>query len=182
MDNSSAPRYQDITETTASLDWADLLTIDLSLFDDPGGKVKLAHQLKHAISAVGFFYVTNFGLSEAEVDAQFALAQEIFALPAEEKQKFRVDTSKQGFFGWKPRGSRKQQHGLVDSLELYDDPKWNDVFKAEYARPGPLVAARSSAEEFSTAPTQPCSEATTHSLGDHYGARRRGSSMEAARL
>ncbi|KAF1817083.1 2OG-Fe(II) oxygenase superfamily protein [Eremomyces bilateralis CBS 781.70] len=140
-------RYQDIPETTADLEWADLVTIDLSQFDEPGGKKKLASQLKHAISTVGFFYVINFGLSEEEVDDQFARAKDIFDLPGEAKQKYRVDPTKQGFFGWKPRGSRKQQHGLVDSLELYDDPKWNDFYK-ERLRPQPLVDDAEKTEKF----------------------------------
>jgi len=140
-------RYQDIPETTADLEWADLVTIDLSQFDLPDGKRKLAAQLKHAISTVGFFYVINFGLTESEVDEQFALAKAIFDLPNDEKQKYRVDSSKQGFFGWKPRGARKQQHGLMDNLELYDDPKWNDIYK-DVARPQPLVDAADRAEKF----------------------------------
>ena len=148
MADSAPIRYQDVHETTADLDWADLITIDLSLFDEPGGKQQLASQLKHAISSVGFFYLINYGISEAEVDEQFDLAQQIFALPQEEKQKYRVDPNKQGFFGWKPRGSRPQQHGLVDSLELYDDPKWNDIYKTEYARPAPLAASAEKAEYF----------------------------------
>lgn len=141
-------RYQDIPETAADLPWADLIAIDLSKFDKPGGRQQLAAQLKHAISTVGFFYVINFGLSEAEVDEQFEIAQEIFALPEAEKHPYRVDPSKQGFFGWKPRGSRKQQHGLVDSLELYDDPKWNETYKAEHSRPAPLARKAEKAESF----------------------------------
>ena len=148
MTNDKPARYQDIPETAADLDWADLITIDLSLFDQPGGKQQLAAQLKQAISTVGFFYVTNFGLSEADVDEQFELASQIFSLPEAEKQPYRVDPNKQGHFGWKPRGSRKQQHGLVDSLELYDDPKWNAIYKAERARPPPLEAASEQAERF----------------------------------
>lgn len=148
MADAKYTRYQDIAETTADLEWADLIAIDLSLFDQPGGKQKLAAQLKGAISTVGFFYVVNFGLSESEVDEQFALAQEIFALPESEKQKYRVNPNKQGFFGWKPRGSRKQQHGLVDSLELYDDPKWNEIYKSEFDRPAPLAAKAEQAAKF----------------------------------
>ena len=148
MSGSNYTRYQDISETTADLDWADLIAIDLSLFDQPGGRQKLAAQLKGAISTVGFFYVINFGLSEAQVDEQFAFAHDIFALPDVEKQKYRVNPTKQGFFGWKPRGSRKQQHGLVDSLELYDDPKWNEIYKAEHARPLPLVEAAEKIDTF----------------------------------
>lgn len=143
----SYTRYQDIPETTADLDWAELVTIDLSQFDAPSGKHKLAAQLEHAISTVGFFYVTNFGLSEAEVDSQFTIAQQIFSLSDSEKQPYRVDPTKQGFFGWKPRGSRKQQHGLFDSLELYDDPKWNDIYRST-PRPPPLTAAADKAESF----------------------------------
>ena len=146
MNSTTKPNYQNIPETKADLDWADLVTIDLSLFDQLGGKEKLAAQLKHAISTVGFFYVTNFGLSESEVDQQFAIAEKIFSLPDETKWKYRVDSNKQGYFGWKPRGSRKQQHGLLDSLELYDDPKWNDTYKVECARP-PALSEAEAAEE-----------------------------------
>ena len=143
----SHPRYQDIHETTADLDWADLINIDLSQFDLPGGKQKLAAQLKNAISTVGFFYVTNFGLSEAQVDEQFALAAAIFDQPTKEKQKYRVSPTQQGHFGWKPAGARKQQHGLVDNLELYDDPKWNTHY-ADRLRPQPLLDARAQTESF----------------------------------
>ncbi|KIW81673.1 hypothetical protein Z517_04699 [Fonsecaea pedrosoi CBS 271.37] len=145
--NVDYTRYQDIPETQADLDWADLITIDLSRFDAPGGKQALASQLKHAISTVGFFYVTNFGLSEEEVNAQFALAKAIFDQPEEEKQKCRVGKDGLGFFGWKPRGSRKQQHGLVDNLELYDDPKWCDAYR-HLPRPAPLLREAARAEKF----------------------------------
>ena len=143
----SHPRYQDIPETTADLDWADLITIDLSQFDKPSGKAKLAAQLKTAISTVGFFYVTNFGLSEAQVDEQFALAAAIFDEAVSEKQKYRVNPNQQGHFGWKPAGARKQQYGLVDNLELYDDPKWSGHY-ADRARPRPLLDAREQTEVF----------------------------------
>lgn len=39
--------------------WADLITLDLSKFDEPGGKQKLASQLKDAVHNVGFFYVRS---------------------------------------------------------------------------------------------------------------------------
>jgi isopenicillin N synthase-like dioxygenase len=143
----SYTRYQDIPETKADLDWAELITIDLSIFDTPGGKEKLAKQLKHAISTVGFFYVVNFGIPESDVDEQFAIAQQLFSLPNEEKQPYRVDPKKQGYFGWKPRGSRKQQHGLVDSLELYDDPKYNERDR-DSPRPSALSDASGRNEAF----------------------------------
>jgi hypothetical protein len=36
-----------------TVDWADLVTLDLSQFDVPGGKQKLANQLKDAVHNVG---------------------------------------------------------------------------------------------------------------------------------
>jgi isopenicillin N synthase-like dioxygenase len=38
----------------------------------------------------GFFYIVNFGLSQAEIDQQFAIAKEFFALPEEEQMKYRA--------------------------------------------------------------------------------------------
>lgn len=140
-------RYQDIPVTKTDLNWADLITVDLSKFDQPNGKCELADQLKHAISTVGFFYVTNFGLSEGEVDEQFAIAKDLFDLPQSEKQQYRVDPTKQGFFGWKPKESPKQQFGSRDNLELYDDPKWNDVYGRE-GRPSALMERKEACEKF----------------------------------
>lgn len=39
-----------------AVDWADLVTLDLSQYDLPGGKQKLASQLQDAVHRVGFLY------------------------------------------------------------------------------------------------------------------------------
>jgi isopenicillin N synthase-like dioxygenase len=85
------PKYEQVAESKYDLDWADLITLDLSKFDAPGGKEQLAAQLKDAVHSVGFFYITAFGLSQEEVDKQFAIGKEFFALPTEEKVKYRAD-------------------------------------------------------------------------------------------
>lgn len=102
------PKYEQVAESTydrqqtrfriyvddadiRAVDWADLITLDLSKFDAPGGKEQLAAQLKDAVHNVGFFYITGFGLSQEEVDNQFAIGKELFALPTEEKVKYRAD-------------------------------------------------------------------------------------------
>lgn len=141
------PKYQDVRPTSADLDYADLITLDLSLFDTPSGKQRLASQLKHAISTIGFFYVTNFGLTPQQVDSQFNIARFLFSMPDTEKENYRVDPKKQGFFGWKPRGSRKAQFGLKDNLELYDDPKYNATH-GDVERPAALAENRRECEEF----------------------------------
>lgn len=43
------PAWTRPAETTESLDWAPLQEIDLSIFDQPGGKEKLAADLHYAV-------------------------------------------------------------------------------------------------------------------------------------
>lgn len=45
--------YVQAPETSESLDWADLMTLDLSKFDQPGGKQELAAEFTRAIDEVG---------------------------------------------------------------------------------------------------------------------------------
>jgi hypothetical protein len=50
---SRIPQYTQVPETTHELDWADLATLDLSKFKEPGGKEELAKQLHNAIEQIG---------------------------------------------------------------------------------------------------------------------------------
>ncbi|KAI1077058.1 hypothetical protein F5B20DRAFT_280671 [Whalleya microplaca] len=135
QDNYGLPTYEQIPETKHELDWADLVTLDLSLFDQPGGKEKLATQLFNAIQKIGFFYVTNFGLTQGQVDRQFAIGKEIFKLPTEEKLKYRADLENGGYNGYKPLGLREVRPGVHDNTEIYNIPK----FIPAYERPHPAV-------------------------------------------
>lgn len=54
----------------------------------------------------GFFYIINFGLSQEQVDEQFAIGKEVFKLPTEEKLKYRADLEHGGYNGYKPLGLR----------------------------------------------------------------------------
>lgn len=49
--------YEQARETTEELEWADLITLDLSKFDQPGGKQELAAELSRAIQEVGMCFV-----------------------------------------------------------------------------------------------------------------------------
>ena len=84
------------------------MTLDLSLFDKPRGREKLAEQLTYAAQHVGFFYVVNFGISQEEVDRQFTLGREFYQLPLEEKLKFHnADDLRSGEYnGYRPAGWR----------------------------------------------------------------------------
>ncbi|KAL4871338.1 hypothetical protein BDV12DRAFT_206511 [Aspergillus spectabilis] len=118
------PTYHQVPETSFDLDWADLSTLDLSQFDQPGGKEQLAKQLFEAIQKIGFFYIINFGLSQEEVDQQFSIGKQLFDLPLDEKLKYRAELEKGGYNGYKPAGLREISPGIFDKTEIYNIPKF----------------------------------------------------------
>ena len=61
------------------------------------------------IGSKGFFYVTNFGISQEEVDRQFALGREFYKLPLEEKLKYHslADLERGEYNGYRPAGLRQ---------------------------------------------------------------------------
>ncbi|KAJ3550209.1 hypothetical protein NM208_g95 [Fusarium decemcellulare] len=128
--------YVQAKETTQDLDWADLVTLDLSKFDRPGGKQELAAEFSRAIEEVGFFYVTNHGLSKEDIDTQFALASSVLSQSYEEKLPYRAALEQGDYNGWKPPGTRDLIPGVKDNFEIYNIPK----FIPEHAdRPHPEV-------------------------------------------
>ncbi|KAI5863988.1 Clavaminate synthase-like protein [Durotheca rogersii] len=120
-------RYEHVPVTKADLDWADLVTLDLSLYDQPGGKEELVKQLDHAVRNVGFFYVKNFNIPQEEVDRQFALGREFYALPLEEKLKFynQKDLESGEYNGYRPAGHRILGNGVKDNIQVYNIPKFD---------------------------------------------------------
>lgn len=95
-----------------SVAWADLVTLDLAKFDEPGGKEALAQQLFDALKTIGFFYIVNFGLAQEEVDRQFAIGKAVFDLPTEEKLVYRADLENGGYNGYKPLGLRVRKQSV----------------------------------------------------------------------
>ncbi|RDL29936.1 putative 2og-fe oxygenase protein [Venustampulla echinocandica] len=118
--------YKQIPETKEDLDWAELTTLHLDDLDQPGGKDKLAKQLEYAIHNVGFFYVKNFGISQEEVNRQFALGREFYDLPLEEKLKYHNLKELEGgnFNGYRPSGLRTIGT-IKDNIEVYNIPKFD---------------------------------------------------------
>jgi isopenicillin N synthase-like dioxygenase len=108
------------------------VTLDLSIFDTSGGKQKLAAQLFDATNKIGFFYITNFGLSQDEVDEQFAIGKEFFELPIDEKLKYRADLENGGYNGYKPMGIRQLKPGIFDNTEIYNVPKFTSAYERQH--------------------------------------------------
>ncbi|EME39514.1 hypothetical protein DOTSEDRAFT_75245 [Dothistroma septosporum NZE10] len=114
------PTYQQAAESKHELDWADLVTLDLRHFDEPGGKHRLAQQLADAVHNVGFFYITGFPLTQDEINHQFAVGKELFALPEEEKLKYRAELENGHYSGYRPKGTIELFPGLRDNVEMYN--------------------------------------------------------------
>ncbi|KXH38719.1 flavonol synthase [Colletotrichum nymphaeae SA-01] len=128
--------YIQATEITEQLDWADLVALDLSKFDKPGGKRELAEEFTRAIEQIGFFYVINHGLSREAINQQYALASSVLSLSDEEKAPYRAALEAGDFNGWKPRGTRELIPGVRDNFEIYNIPKF---IREHASRPHPDV-------------------------------------------
>src|SRR5207237_1911209 len=55
----------------------------IPVVDLAGGKA--AWEIHKACREIGFFYISNHGVPQALIDAQFAAARRFYALPAEQK-------------------------------------------------------------------------------------------------
>ena len=67
--------------------------IDLEPFLDGGDKPGVARAIGRACREVGFFYVGNHGVPEAQIEAAFAEARRFFAQPLEAKTAIHVSKS-----------------------------------------------------------------------------------------
>ncbi|CZT49000.1 related to gibberellin 20-oxidase [Rhynchosporium secalis] len=137
-------------ETSESLPWAELVTLDLSDYTTPGGKQRLASQLSHAVHNVGFFYVKNFGLTQQQIDKQFTLAKNFFSLPISEKEKYEIDYGNADYNGWR-RSGRGNISNAKDNYEIFNIPKFTDDFKGKYSLPDLLKEHIDEIEVFSKA-------------------------------
>ncbi|KAF4125517.1 Isopenicillin N synthase [Geosmithia morbida] len=129
-----------------AVEWADLVTLDLSKFDQPGGKDALAKQLFEALQTIGFFYIVNFGLTQEQVDRQFSIGKSVFELPFEEKLRYRANLEEGGYNGYKPLGLREVSPGIFDNTEIYNIPKF--IPALERSHPEIINAHKSEIEHF----------------------------------
>ncbi|KAJ7921418.1 Clavaminate synthase-like protein [Mycena leptocephala] len=131
------------------LPWADLVTLDLSLYATPKGRKELAKTLISAVREKGFFYVKNFGVSQEAVNRQFAIGKAFYDLPLEEKLRYVPDNfDKGGFNGYMPAGRIivDPNTGLKDKVEVYNIPKFNGDFTHDH--PSPVARKLDEIEEF----------------------------------
>jgi hypothetical protein len=93
--------------------------------------------------------VTNFGISQKEVDRQFAFDREFYGLPLEQRLKFynAADLARGEYNGYRPAGQREYVYlsqkngirkadvenrlmdGIFDNIQVYNIPKFDGFHK-----------------------------------------------------
>lgn len=104
--------------TKEDLDWAPLVKIDLSRFDEPGGKQELAKQLYDAVTRVGFWVVVNTGIDDERVLKQFSIGNTFFKQPLEEKRKVPCHFEKGEYFGYRENSRWVGDTGVKENIEM----------------------------------------------------------------
>jgi hypothetical protein len=104
--------------TKEDLDWAPLAQIDLSRFDEPGGKQELAEQLYEAVTKVGFWVVTNTGLDDESVLRQFSIGNTFFKEPLEEKRRYPCNFAEGEYFGYRENSRWIGDTGIKENVEM----------------------------------------------------------------
>jgi len=109
--------------TSEKLDWAPLVQIDLSRFDEPGGKQELARQLYDAVTKVGFWVVVNTGLDDERVLKQFSIGNTFFKESLEEKRSFPCNFAEGEYFGYRENSRWVGDTGVKENIEMLNIPK-----------------------------------------------------------
>ncbi|KAF1357715.1 2OG-Fe(II) oxygenase superfamily protein [Lizonia empirigonia] len=121
------PKWKRPGKTSEDLDWADIKVIDLSTFDKPGGRQKLAEDLRDAVHSTGFFSIVGTGFTQEEVDRQYDIGQAYFNLALEEKAnpKYRCDFANGNYFGYRAANEKKvMSTDVLDNVESVNIPKF----------------------------------------------------------
>ncbi|KAI1097832.1 Clavaminate synthase-like protein [Jackrogersella minutella] len=110
-------------KTSEKLEYAELPKIDLSHFDEPGGKQELAKQLYDAVTRVGFWSVVNTGIDDQRVLRQFSIGNAFFREPLEEKRRFPCNFAEGEYFGYRENSRWIGDTGIKDNVEMLNIPK-----------------------------------------------------------
>jgi isopenicillin N synthase-like dioxygenase len=97
---------------------APLTAIDLSRFDEPGGKQELAAQLYDAITRVGFWVVTNTGIEDGRVLRQFSVGNTFFREDLDEKRRFPCNFAEGEYFGYRENSRWIGDTGVKENIEM----------------------------------------------------------------
>ncbi|RPD60545.1 Clavaminate synthase-like protein [Lentinus tigrinus ALCF2SS1-7] len=116
------PHYEPPSVTKEDVDWAEFPLIDLSKAKTPEGRAELAPVVRDAMRTHGFLYVVNHGLTQAQTDRYFDIADMPFAqVPEEEKKQLAGKIVENGSYrGYKARRLWTIDNGVRDEIEHYN--------------------------------------------------------------
>ncbi|OSC99249.1 Clavaminate synthase-like protein [Trametes coccinea BRFM310] len=116
------PRYVPAPPTKEDLEWADLPIIDFSDSGTPDGRAALTPQVCRAMQTYGFMYVVNHGLTQAQNNRIFDIADIPFTqVPPDEMKRFTADIKGSGSYrGFKPRELWEIDNGVRDQIEHHN--------------------------------------------------------------
>ncbi|KAL3466887.1 2OG-Fe(II) oxygenase family oxidoreductase [Aspergillus heterothallicus] len=92
-----------VQEGIVSGDFTNIPIIDLTNLESPdlASRRALAAEIHDACTRVGFFYITNHGISQTTITAMHSAAQAFFALPQEQKMEYYLGKSNR-YHGYSP--------------------------------------------------------------------------------
>ena len=109
--------YSRPPQTKENLEWADLVKIDLTHFDNPTERFKLAGQLDYALKNVGFWFATGHGITDEEIMRMLQIGDAFFRLPMEEKAKVPIDLANDLNWGYRLPTRKLGPSGLLERVE-----------------------------------------------------------------
>ncbi|KAJ3281748.1 hypothetical protein HK104_011304 [Borealophlyctis nickersoniae] len=124
--------------------------IDFSAFSNSNTpeREKVVDQILEAVSTVGFFYLSNHGIPQQNVDAMFDLSSRFFALPREIKSKYAYDQSTNAGWGLTERERLNFLESSLDFKEAFNMRKANGMSGNEDTLPPVLLEERDRLVEF----------------------------------
>jgi isopenicillin N synthase-like dioxygenase len=99
-------------------DFSSVPILDYSLLNSSLERISFITQLRHALINVGFLYLSNHPVSQADIDLLINYIPKLFALPQEAKEKIRMVHSEH-FLGYSLLGAELTK-GAVDQREQFD--------------------------------------------------------------
>ena len=111
------------SQTKEDLAWAPLPKIDLSRFDEPGGKQALADELADAVHRIGFWSVVNTGIDDERVLKQFSIGNTFFKEPLEEKRRYPCNFAEGEYLGYRENSRWIGDTGVKENIEMLNIPK-----------------------------------------------------------
>jgi hypothetical protein len=134
--------------TAEPLEWAPLPRIDLSRFDEPGGKQELAKQLYDAVTNVGFWVVVNSGIDDDRVLKQFSIGNTFFKESLEEKRKIPCNFAEGEYFGYRENSRWIGDTGVKENIEMVRIQNYRSktvlIIKAQYPKTNSVFSQRTS--------------------------------------